>query len=287
MNYCRALTNTFCRISLMMVLALLLASCHTTKKVPSGGFLGNNADQKRFEHLVQSSFKYDAMTSKVKYQMGNMSLGGKMCVEADKRVCLQVNAPLIGFEVARVEASQDNVLLVDKYDKIYTNLDLSTLYDIEELRGHELEALECLMLGRIFIPGKGQATARDYNKFGWSSSKAVDGKGGNSEATYQGKDYTVVYTINTQGQLISTLLTVGNKTACWEYVDYVEVEKGKWVPSSERIRLHNGEGKDVNAGIIFTNPQLGESNWRDFEATDSFREASIEDLGKAIKSITK
>lgn len=286
MNNCSAINKTFCRLSLM-ILTLLLASCHTTKKVPAGGFWGSNAAQKRFEHLVQSSFKYEALTSKVKYQMGSMSLGGKMCVESDKRVCLQVNAPLIGFEVARIEAGQDNVLLVDKYDKIYTNLDLSTLYDIEELRGHELEALECLMLGRIFIPGKGQATARDYNKFGWSTSKAVDGKSGNSEATYKGKDYTVVYTINAQGQLISTLLTVGSKTAYWEYVDYVEVEKGKWIPTSERISLHNGDGKDVNAGITFSNPQLGESNWRDFEATGSFREASIEDLGKAIKSIAK
>ncbi len=270
----------------LLAFSLVFTSCHTTKVV-TGTLTGAHPEKARFENVVQNNYKYEALQSKVKYSMGKTSLNGKMCLESGNRLCMQVNAPIIGFEVARVEASQDSVLLVDKYDKIYTVLELSNLYDIKEIKGHEMEALECIMLGRIYIPGKGQATSKDYTKLIWTTPMLADGKQGYSEGLFEGKDYSILYAIDETGRLVSTLLAVGGKTARWEYSDYQEVEDGQWVPTQEYITITNANNKEISAGLKLTNPSFGESTWRDFETSDNFNKVPIKDIGNRIKGMTK
>lgn len=270
----------------MALLALVLSSCHTTK-VTTATLTGLHPEKARFESVVQNNYKYEALQSKVKYTMGKNSLNGKMCLESGKRLCMQVNAPIIGFEVARIEASQDSVLLVDKFDKMYSVFNLSSLYDIEDISGHEMEALECIMLGRIYIPGKGQATSRDYHKLTWTTPQLADGKQGHSEGLYEGKGYSLRYTIDETGRLVSTLLSVGGKTARWEYADYQEVEEGQWVPTQEYITATNADNKEISAGLKLTNPSLGESTWRNYEPADSHSKVHIKEIGKRIKSLAK
>lgn len=266
--------------------SLLLTSCHTTKYSSTISYNGGAVEQTRFEKLVKSSFKYEALQSKVKYSMGKTGMGGKMCVESGKRVCLQVNAPLLGFEVARIEATGEEILIVDKFDKLYTRLNFTDLYDIQELKGHELEALEALMLGRIFIPGKGQATTKDYDRLTWNTLSNADGTTGNSTGTYTGQGYTLVYTLDGMGMLISTQLTVGAKSALWEYSNFSDVESGKCVPTVESIRLNDGN-QVISATLTINNPQLGESNWRDFEPSGSYRQVGMSDLIEAVKAVAK
>jgi hypothetical protein len=270
----------------ILTVTFVLSSCHTPKVV-TGTLTGANPEKARFEHVVQNGYKYEALQSKVKYSLGKTSLNGKMCLESGHRLCMQVNAPLIGFEVGRIEATQDSVIVVDKYDKMYAILGLGNLYDIKDINGHEMEALECLMLGRIFIPGKGQATNKDFGKLSWSTPQLADGQQGYSEGVYQSKDYSILYAIDENGRLVSTLLAVGAKTARWEYADYIEAEDGKWLPTQEYITVTNAENKEISVGLKLTNPSLGESTWRDFEPSDSFSKVSVKEIGTRIKSLTK
>ena len=270
----------------ILAFSLVLSSCHTPKVV-TGTLTGPNPEKARFEHVVQNSYKYEALQSKVKYSLGKTSLNGKMCLESARRLCMQVNAPLIGFEVGRIEATQDSVLVVDKYDKLFAVLGLANLYDIKDINGHEMEALECLMLGRIFIPGKGQATSKDYGRLSWTTPNLADGGQGHSEGLFKAKDYSILYAIDENGRLVSTLLTVGARTARWEYADYVEAEDGKWLPTQEYITITNAENKEISVGLKLTNPSLGESTWRDFEPSDSYSKVSVREIGTRIQSLTK
>jgi len=279
-------TIKYISLAFISAFALVFTSCHTTR-VTTVTLTGPHPEKARFESVVQNNYKYEALQSKVKYSMGKTSLNGKMCLESGNRLCLQVNAPLIGFEVARVEASQDSVLLVDKYDKMYSILSLANLYNIKDISGHEMEALECIMLGRIYIPGRGQASSRDYNKLTWSTPMLADGKQGYSEGLYKGDDYSILYSIDENGRLVSTLLAVGAKTARWEYSDYQEIEEGLWLPTQEFITATNADNKEISAGLKLTNPSLGESNWRDFTPTDSYNKVTVKELGNRIKSLAK
>lgn len=270
--------------SFLLILVTLLSACSSQKKV-IGSLTGPNPERARFEAVVANHYKYEAVQSKVKVSMGSSSLNGKFCLESGKRLCLSVNAPLLGFEVARIEATADSAILVDKFDKVYTVVTLGELTKMEALAGHEMEALECLMLGRIFIPGKGQATSKDYGTMEWST--ATSGDDPLSTGVYKGKNYDLAYTINSSGQLTSTSLTMsdGNK-AVWQYASYQEVDKKK-LPVSELIKATSNEKKELQAGISFSNPTLGESTWRDFEPNASYRRVTLQELGEILKKITK
>lgn len=273
-------------ISFLMILVAFLSACSTQKKV-IGNLTGPNPERARFESVIANNYKYEALQSKVKLSMGSSSLNGKICLESGKRLCLLVNAPLLGFEVARIEATADSAILVDKFDKAYTVVPLGELTQMEALAGHEMEALECLMLGRIFIPGKGQATSKDYGLLTWSTPTNAAGENPLSTGVYKGKNYDLAYTINSLGQLTSTSLTMADgKKAVWQYASYKELEK-KSLPASETIKASNNEDKELQAGISFTNPTLGESTWRDFEPNASFRRVTLKELGEILKKMTK
>ncbi len=269
--------------SFLLIIVTLLSACSTKKKV-IGSLTGPNPERARFEAVVANNFKYEALQSKVKLSMGSSSLSGKICLESGKRLCLLVNAPLLGFEVARIEATADSAILVDKFDKVYTVVPLGELTKMEALAGREMEALECLMLGRIFIPGKGLATSKDYGLLTWSTPAGEDPL---STGVYKGQNYELAYAINSSGQLTSTSLTMADgKTAVWQYPSYQEVAK-KNLPVSELIKATNSDQKELQAGISFSNPTVGESTWRDFEPNASFRRVTLQELGEILKKITK
>lgn len=278
----RKAIKLFCLLSLI----LFLTGCRS-QKIGVKDQSTVTPEKTRFESVVQNSFSFEALQSKTKYTLGSTSLNGKMCLESGKRLCLQVNAPLLGFEIARVEATQEQILLVDKYDKVYCAFQLSDIYQIEEISGHELEALECLMLGRIYIPGKGVAKRRDYKSLTWTTPKLADGTYGVSEALYQGNDYSLLYRIDASGRLVSTRLTVGNKSALWEYAEYREVQKNKFVPVRETITAMDAGNEKFTAGLSLNSPELGESTWRNFEPNNSYREVSLQEMLEIVKQLGK
>ena len=271
---------------LLCMLTLVLSSCSSKKKL-IGSLTGPNPEQARFEAVVANNYKYDALQSKVKLSMGKSGLNGKMCIESGKRFCLSVNAPLLGFEVARIEATADSVILVDKMDKVYSVVTLADLTKVEAINGHEMEALECLMLGRIFIPGKGQATSKDYERLSWSTPLVPGDDVPNSVGIYNGGNYTLAYSINSAGQLESTSLTTqdGNN-AVWKYGTHEIIDK-KNVANSEQITAISKDNKELKAGLTLSNPSFGDSTWRDFEATSSYRRVSLSELGNIIKEMIK
>lgn len=276
----------FVKTVLLTAMVALLTSCHS-HKYSVKDLTGAHPEKARFESVVDNSFGYEALQSKVKYQMGGSSLNGKLCLESGKRLCLLVNAPIVGFEVARVEASQQQVLLVDKLDKVYSQLQLADLYQIEDISGHEMEVLECIMLGRIYIPGKGQASSRDFASLAWSTAQLADGTQGTTQGVYQGKNYSLTYVIDSKGLLQSTSLKMGDKQAQWLYDGYQEVAKGRFVPTRETIIVSTGSGEPISAGLVLNAPEIGESTWRDFEVTSSYREVTASELLDIIKKMAK
>lgn len=272
-------------LSLVVMVIALMTSCKSTKNFTKD-LNGPNPERARFETVVANQYKYEALQSKVKLSMGKSSLNGRMCLESGKRFCLLANAPLLGFEVARIEATRDSVVLVDKFDKVYSVITLSQLTMMDALEGHEMEALECLMLGRIFIPGKGFASSKDYDQLSWTTPTNSNGEKPLTTGLYKGKNYELAYTINALGQLMQTALTTADgKKAIWQYATYEEVDK-KNIATSQSIVARNTDKKEIKAGISMSNPTLGESTWRDFEPNASYRRVTKEELMEILKKLT-
>lgn len=266
---------------LFLMAVVLLSACHTSRR--AADLKGTNPEKARFEAVVQGGYKFDALQSKVRLSMGKTSLNGKICIEQGKRFALMANAPLLGFEVFRIEATAEELLLVDKMDKLYCSIPFDQLTAIPALADHGLEALECLVLGRIFIPGKGLAVADDYSRLAWDTALRVDGSTGNSTGTFDGGNYSLAYVINNQGQLVSTTLTLADGQEATFYYDVIEeVSSKRHVPTQENLKLRVGE-KTLSAGLSMTNPSFGTSSWKAFEPASSYRKVEFNELVDVIK----
>lgn len=235
-------------------------------------------EQAMFGQVIANHFSFEAVQSKIKLGLGKNNLNGKICLESNKRFGMLINAPLIGFEIGRVEATKEVIILVDKFDKVYSNITLKDLSMPQALVGHEAEALEALFLARIYLPGKGLATIKDFASFKWEKKTAI----------YKDPDYRLIYSFGENGMLSSTeLVSNDGKSVKWEYDEYRELESGKFMPSNQSVNIRDEKGEGYSFSLNITNPSLGESTWREFKPTSSFREVTITELGETLKKHAK
>lgn len=271
-------------LTLLAAVAILTACTSSKRATQSGGVSSINAEAKmqqtRYGEQLASHFDYDCLSSKVKLSMKGKTLNGKLQMERGKRLCLIVNAPMLGFEIARVEADRDSITMVDKMDKVYTRLSLQELAN-----GHEdeicLEAVECLMLGRIFVPGRGEAKINDFGRLAWTA-KEQDLVG-----TFQGESYTIDYTLGADNHLASTHLAFNKGfAATWNYADYMTVENGK-LAGKEAISATRAAETVVEAGMTIGQPTLSKNGWNAFDPGNNYRRVTLSELVEIIKNIAK
>jgi len=265
---------------LILVLAVTLSSCHSSKHGVSGSALENAEARAQYEALVARSFDFDQLQGKVKYNLGGKNLSGKLTVEQGKRLAMTMT--VLGAEVARLEANQEEVYIVEKLDKVYAK---QTIAEMAQKLGMQdeacYEALEALVLGRIFIPGKGYAKANSFNQMEWSE---LDEQG-NVVGTYTGKGYLLNYTIDAKNNLIQTEVVVPEKgaTFTWGYADFQPVNEQGYLPGVEKLRGAAGS-KDLSLQFSISNPQLSKKGISAFKP-EGYKEVSFEELVTIVKNM--
>lgn len=264
----------------LLITISMLTSCKSKRGITESS-LNQKTEQALFANVLNNNFEFDAVQSKVKLGIGKTSLNGKFCLESGKMFGVIINAPLIGFELGRVEATDKQILLIDKFDKVYCNITLADMNMPQALVGHEAEAFECLIMGRIYLPGKGMATMKDFSSFKWKmDSVAV--------ATYKDTDYKLSYRFGDNGMLAATkLMSNDNKWVEWNYSNYTEIEKGKFMPLSHNIEICDEKGDKSSFMLIINNPTIGESTWRPIKNIATYKEVSITELGETLKKHAK
>lgn len=134
------------------------------------------------------SGQYVTSKIKCKIQMDDkdVSLGGKLLMKRDDVIRLQLTAFGL-FEAARIEFTNDYVLVMDRVNKRYIKVDYSQV-DFLKQSGLNFHSLQSLFWNELFLPGKTtRVTAADVNKYtvtngnGTTVTLAVN----NGELTYK------------------------------------------------------------------------------------------------------
>ncbi|MDO4497085.1 MAG: DUF4292 domain-containing protein [Bacteroidales bacterium] len=261
-------------------MTILLSGCRSQQ--PGIKTSKSNAEAKeRFEMAVAQMPDFDAVQSKVKYGMGGKGMSGKMYVELGKRLTLTMT--VIGAEVARVEANEEQLIVSEKLDKIFAQFSIEEAANAigmpDEAR---YEALEALMLGRIFIPGKGIAKKNDFAQLKWSQANEQ----GEVTGTYAGKNYVLLYTIDSNNLLRETQIQVPSKNAVvsWQYANHMQIEGAKGLlPTVAKLKGMMGE-KEVQLELTLNNPQVAKKAMPVFNSSN-YKEVTFEELASMIKKM--
>ena len=158
------------RISYLLMTVLmvaLLASCSATKSIKTSHSIEGMTEKEFVEHVIDNAGGWHALTAKMALSVdlgkGTTKVNGTLRIKKGEVIQMSI-APFLGIEVARAEISPDGILVIDRMNKRYVEVSFA---EVEALAKANLDfhTLQALFLNELFLPGKGDLTARDASSF--------------------------------------------------------------------------------------------------------------------------
>jgi len=268
----------------LMAVPLVLASCHSKKKVVETVTkpVVVNTEQTRFLDKVQSNAQTTKfITSKVKFSVEldaqNITLTGNLRMKRDDVIRLQLMA--FGFvEAARLEFTKDYVLIMDRINKQYLK---ASYIEIDFLRnsGLNFNTLQALFWNELFQPNRSQLTAEDMAKF-TSTSEDED-----VIITFEDTKIDYNWLTNQSDGLIKMANIIykdrfnGNTQLNWDYRHFTQLEdeNNKKFPDDMGVTLTTPK-KEIKLGIKL-NYIKHETEWETrTTVSNKYREVSVDDI---------
>ena len=167
-----------------LCLPLLLVSCGTKKVAMTDstgtvnkpnteqvgrGNLNDAATQQTFLQKVLDNQVYaknitGSMSFKIQMGDKDIEVNGSLRMRKDEVVRIQLNAPILGFEVGRLEFTPDYVLIIDRLHKEYIKADYNQV-DFLKNQGITFYSLQALFWNELTLPGAKQVEKSDLKKF--------------------------------------------------------------------------------------------------------------------------
>ena len=152
----------------MVLMVAFLASCSATKSIKKSHSIEGMTETEFVENVIENASGWEALTAKMSLTLdlgrkGETKVSGTLRIKKGEVVQLSI-APLLGIEVARAEISPDGILVIDRMNKRYVEVSFA---EVKALIKADLDfhTLQALFLNKLFLPGKGDLTARDASSF--------------------------------------------------------------------------------------------------------------------------
>ena len=150
------------------LMVAFLASCSTTKSIKKSHSIEGMTETEFVENAIENASGWEALTAKMSLTLdlgrkGETKVSGTLRIKKGEVVQLSI-APLLGIEVARAEISPNGILVIDRMNKRYVEVSFA---EVKALAKADLDfhTLQALFLNELFLPGKGDLTARDASSF--------------------------------------------------------------------------------------------------------------------------
>ena len=150
------------------LMVAILASCSTTKSIKKSHSIKGMTETEFVENVIENAGGWNALTAKMSLSLdwegkGETKVSGTLRIKKGEVVQLSI-APLLGIEVARAEISPNGILVIDRMNKCYVEVSFA---EVKALIKADLDfhTLQALFLNELFLPGKGDLTARDASSF--------------------------------------------------------------------------------------------------------------------------
>lgn len=143
------------RLAYLLLMVVMFAGCKSSKHVVV-------AEKEKEKVVTATSFSY--LASKLQLTIpgkdGSMSVGGFMKMKSNERVQISLLMPILRTEIARIEITPEEVLLVDRMNKRYVRANKNELKDILP-KNAEFSRLEKVLTDASLPGGKTVLTGKE------------------------------------------------------------------------------------------------------------------------------
>ena len=151
-----------------VLMIVFMTSCSATKSVKKSHFIEGVTETEYVENVIENAGGWKALTAKMSMSVdlegkGANKVSGTLRIKKGEVIQMSI-APILGIEVARAEISPVGILVIDRMNKRYVEVSFA---EVKALTKADLDfhTLQALFLNELFLPGKGDLTARDASLF--------------------------------------------------------------------------------------------------------------------------
>ncbi len=254
-------------ISFIVILMLSFSSCKKKKEMVSPVY---RSEKVKIEDKILNSLTdfetFQAKTS-VNFNDGkkDMSVGAQIKIFKNSKIQISVQ-PFLGIELFKLEITNDSIKVVDKINKRYMAEPYSQ-YNALLPVPIGVSIFESLFLNNIFVPGEGDFTMNDYNKFKWTKSSHGELTGDFIKSSL----FNLSFNLNNNSHLSSTVMSVGGGShkLDWKYSNFQNLE-GIEFPFTEDI-VYTGGKKKVTVQVKYQKIELNKNISDKFDIPRSYK----------------
>lgn len=262
----------------VLAIPLCLGSCGTKKTVTQAP-VTISADKQDFLHRVSDNAQLAKfITSKVKFEVKvgdqELALTGNLRMKRDDVIQMQLMA--FGFvEAARLEFTQDYVLVMDRINKQYLKVPYNQV-DFMRNSGLNFHSLQALFWNELFQPGRTTLTDENLASF------ETEQDGESTIITYT-KDKLSYKWLAAQSTGLIGIVNIlykdkfhGNTQLNWDYKGFKTLGT-KQFPTDNSITFTTPD-KELKLNIVL-NYLKNDTNWDTrTKVSDKYREVTVDDI---------
>jgi hypothetical protein len=195
--------------------------------------------EERVGLIVSQSIPYKTFSSNLRFgiKLGvdreSITTDAQLRIVKDKMIQLSLRIPILGTEAARINISPDQILIIDRMNKIYF------AESMKNLKKHfpfdfDYYSMQSLFTNQLFIAGKQEVTPDDYADFDhWEDEfSAVLSRQDSRGIVY---DFTGDYSHH----ILKTAVYKNNKAVNmnWDYADFGRTSNNRLFPMKMSMAL--------------------------------------------------
>ena len=298
--------NKIMKLATFCLPLMLLASCGTKRQVISDGVNHKNVSRQEVKSIQTEQVRKLAFVQKVsdnqvytKNITGSMnftirlgekkiSVDGALRKRKDEVIRLQLYAPILGFEIGRLEFTPDYVLIIDRYHKQYIKADYNQV-DFLQKQGINFYSLQALFWNQLLLPGAKQVKESDLKKF----DASLDVEGNEVPVTLKNGNMTYAWTSQrATGRIDKADVEYvssqhGASGVHIRYADFRSVGVKQFPALLDMTLVTNATRVKQEANIVIKmNEVKTDSNWESrSEVSSKYKQVSVEDVLNKIMSL--
>ena len=298
--------NKIMKLATFCLPLMLLASCGTKRQVISDGVNHKNVSRQEVKSIQTEQVRKLAFVQKVsdnqvytKNITGSMnftirlgekkiSVDGALRMRKDEVIRLQLYAPILGFEIGRLEFTPDYVLIIDRYHKQYIKADYNQV-DFLQKQGITFYSLQSLFWNQLLLPGAKQVKESDLKKF----DASLDVAGDNVPVVLKNGNMTYVWTAQrATGRIDKADVEYvssqhGTSGVHIRYAAFRSVGVKQFPALLDMTLVTNATRVKQEANIVIKmNEVKTDSNWESrSEVSSKYKQVSVEDVLNKIMSL--
>lgn len=269
-------------ILLFLLMLTAVTGCKSSKTATEG--VAGTETTKVLTEMAQSYRVWDTFSTSGKLSLsGAVSFSTSMQLKMVRNKCISISIrPILGIEVAKLYVDKDSAVLVNKYHKVYTTVELEHLADVLPVN---IGTIQDILLARAFTLEDGTLTTDNIKKF--SVKAQLENSDFVLSPRKKNKQFSYEFVINKDGRVEALNVRPSNsgKTYSVEYSDYGSADGGD---VAGKIALSTTiEDKDIALGISMNSSK---TKWdgnvdEGITVNKSYRKVTVSELISLLKQL--